>query len=227
MLLGQVLQHGLVHALGLDERRVGLDDDVALLEPLDDVLSGAPGVDLVLADIDLTADSAVDVRLELIQVLHAVVGDTDGADLSGLLCLHQGSPGALTVCLRAARGVDQHPTPVSAIPEPDVGSSERNLQVNVVEPGVLQRRLNSSLGLLVSHRSDGDLGGVEDLGAVDTGVSDGVGAFSLVLVVLGGIDLADCEKLSKASNVVDQPTWRYPTSMALRVTFSVISGGVW
>lgn len=109
MLLGQVLQDRLVHARGLDERRVGLDDDVALSQPLDHVLSGAPGVNLVLANIDLTTDSTVDVRLELVQVLDAVVGDTDGADLSGLLRLQESSPGALAVLLRAARGVDEDP----------------------------------------------------------------------------------------------------------------------
>lgn len=109
MLLGQVLQDRLVHARGLDERRIGLDDDVALSQPLDHVLSGAPRVNLVLANIDLTTDSTVYVRLELVQVLDAVVGDTDGADLSGLLRLQESSPGALTVLFRAARGVDEDP----------------------------------------------------------------------------------------------------------------------
>lgn len=56
------------------------------------------------------------------------------------------------------------------------------LQVDVVEPSLHKRVLDGRLGLLVSHRGDRNLGGVEDLGAVDTGVSNSVCRFALILV---------------------------------------------
>ena len=73
VLLCQALQAGFTHASSLDQRRVGLDDDVTLLQPPGDVLPRAPGVNLILPDGDLAADSAVDVCLQLFQVVDSIV----------------------------------------------------------------------------------------------------------------------------------------------------------
>lgn len=113
MFFRQALQAGLTHASSLDQRRVGLDDDVTLLQPPSDVLPRAPGVDLVLTDGDLAADSAVDVRLQLLQVVDSIVGDTDGTDLAGLLGLDQSAPGTQTAFLPSVGGVEQDPVQVS------------------------------------------------------------------------------------------------------------------
>lgn len=110
VLLRQCLQYRLIHALGLHQRRVGLHHNIALLQPRGDVLAMAPRVNLVLADIDLAADAAVNVLLELIEMVNTVVGDANGADFSGLLRFDESPPGACASLLSSVWGVDQDST---------------------------------------------------------------------------------------------------------------------
>lgn len=109
MLLNQVLQCRLVHPLGSDKGSICLHDNVTLLKPLHDIVPGQPGVDLILADVDLTTDSAVDVFLKLLKVVDSEVGDSDRAHLTGLLGFDKRLPGAQASLLSAVGGMDQDP----------------------------------------------------------------------------------------------------------------------
>lgn len=108
MLLSQVLQNGLLHARCLHEGRVCLDDNVALLQPLRNIVTRAPRVNLVLADGDLTTRSALDVILQLLKVLNGEVGHTQRADVARLLGLDECAPGAETILFAAVGCMDQH-----------------------------------------------------------------------------------------------------------------------
>ena len=55
MLLTNLLESWFLASLTSDDRAVGLDDDIALLRPLDNVIPGKPGMNLPLADVDLGA----------------------------------------------------------------------------------------------------------------------------------------------------------------------------
>ena len=92
VLLGQLLEDRLAPALAADQRAVSLGCDSALGTPLSDVVARAPRVDLPLANAQhatLALAAALglklgDVLFQLVQVVHAVVADTNGADLAGL-----------------------------------------------------------------------------------------------------------------------------------------------
>jgi len=109
VLLSQVLQHRLVHPLGPDKGRICLDDNIALSKPLHDIVPGAPGVDLILANVDLTATTVVDVFLKFIEVVHSEVGYSNWAHLPCLLGLYKRLPGAQTCLLSTVGGMDQDP----------------------------------------------------------------------------------------------------------------------
>ena len=108
VLLHQVLQRRLIHAGGLDQRRVGLDHHVALPEPLAEVGSSAPRVQFILADGDLTAAALLDVVLEFLEVADAVVGNSDRTNSACLLSLDQDLPRAQTALSATVGTVDQH-----------------------------------------------------------------------------------------------------------------------
>lgn len=74
------------------QRTVRLDDNVAFLQPLYDVPTVTPRVDLVLSNINLAAPRAGDVFLEFIEMVDSVVRHSNRADFSFLLCLDQGLP---------------------------------------------------------------------------------------------------------------------------------------
>lgn len=59
------------------QRTIRLDHDIALLQPINDIPPVAPRVNLVLAHVDLAASGLVDVLLEFVKVVDAVVGDSD------------------------------------------------------------------------------------------------------------------------------------------------------
>ena len=65
-----------------------------------------------------------------------------------------------------------------------------NLQINVINPrSILDTGFDGLLGFVVRHVSSGDLGRVEDLGAINPRLANGVGAFRFVGVVFCAIDL--------------------------------------
>lgn len=66
----------------MGQRTVGLNNDVALLQPLDDVPTVTPWVDLVLPNIDLATARAVDVLIKFIEMVDSVVRHTNRADFS-------------------------------------------------------------------------------------------------------------------------------------------------
>lgn len=107
MLLGQLLENRLLHASTLDKRRVRLDDNITLVQPLGDIITRAPRVNLILADGNLTTTSALDVLLQFLQLLDAEVGDTDRTDVSCLLGLNQGAPCSQASLLAAVGRVNQ------------------------------------------------------------------------------------------------------------------------
>ena len=59
------------------------------------------------AGVWLTAVLGFDVTLQLVEMVHAVVGHADGADLAGLLGLDEGTPGAEACFVAAVGGVDE------------------------------------------------------------------------------------------------------------------------
>lgn len=91
------------------QRTVRLNDDVAFLQPVDDVSTVTPRVDLVLPDIDLATARTVDVLLEFIKMVDSVVGHPDRADFACFLCLDQGLPGAKPRFFAAVGGVEEDP----------------------------------------------------------------------------------------------------------------------
>lgn len=106
------------------------------------------------------------------------------------------------------------------------------IQIDVVQLGCRKASLEGTLGaFVVFQKAHRDLAGVEDLGPVDAGLANGLCAFRLVFVVLCAVDL-DTENHAALGTVTlaetngKRRTWRYPTSKALRVVFSVTSGGL-
>lgn len=68
---------------------VRLNDDIAFLQPTHDLPAVTPWMQLVLSNIDLApVASAADVFLQFIEMVHPVVGHSDGTDLACLLCFH-------------------------------------------------------------------------------------------------------------------------------------------
>merc|ERR1712000_419541 len=140
VLLGQLLDLGVVVALCAHNGAVGLDGDIPLVAPLDNVWARQPGVKLPLADGNdaSLARSALrlellDVALELVEMVHAKVGDTDGAHLFGLDSLDERTPGALaTFWTRRMGPVDED-------------------EIQVRELGLVNGRIDEFLDVLVAR----------------------------------------------------------------------------
>ena len=108
--------------------------------------------------------------LQLIKVVHAVVRHPNGADLAFLDGFDERKPGALAVGGAAVGRVQEH-------------------EVDVVEPGLLERFGDDALGGVVGDVFGADFGREEDVGARDGGALDGGGAAGFVAVGGGGVDL--------------------------------------
>lgn len=113
MLFHQRLQNRLLESFAADDGTVGFDDDASVPAPFHNVLPSQPRMDFPLADADFSAVSwavlgfeVFDGGFELVEVVDAVVGDADGADLAGLLGFDEGAPGAGSGSGTAVRGVD-------------------------------------------------------------------------------------------------------------------------
>lgn len=118
MPLNQRLQRRLIHAGGLDERRVGLDNDIALFQPRGNILPRAPRVDLILPDGNLAAAAVLNVLLQLVEMVDTEVGDANRADFAGfLLRLDERAPSAEAAFFSAKRRVQEEPGDlVAALP---------------------------------------------------------------------------------------------------------------
>ena len=64
------------------KRRVRLYNDIPLLQPLHDIRMIQPRVQLILADVDLTTPTTLDISLQFFEVVDAVIGYTDGFHFS-------------------------------------------------------------------------------------------------------------------------------------------------
>jgi hypothetical protein len=64
-------------------------------------------------------------------------------------------------------------------------------QVDISKAGISNALCDSFLRILVAHHSAGDLGRVENLRPVKSGLADGGGAFDFILVDLGAVDLEE------------------------------------
>lgn len=106
---------------------------------------------LPLADADLAAFAFAVLRLELLDVgfefvemVHAVVGDADGADPAGVLGFDQSAPGAEAALFAAVGGVDEVSRIGRQFPELALGSRNEGtmegdgLQVYVIESGLAE-----------------------------------------------------------------------------------------
>lgn len=88
MFLPQGLQNRLVEPIPMRQRRVRFNHDIAILKPLHDLRSIQPWVQLVLPNVDLaSALAALDILLQFIEVMDAVVRYADGACLARRLRL--------------------------------------------------------------------------------------------------------------------------------------------
>jgi hypothetical protein len=67
------------------KRRVRLNNDIPLLQPLHDIRMIQPRVQLILTDINLTTPTTLDVSLQFFEMVDAVIGYTDGFHFSCFL----------------------------------------------------------------------------------------------------------------------------------------------
>ncbi len=113
MLLCQCLHSFLLESLAPYDGTVRLDDDSPFPTPLYDVGPREPRVQFPLPDADFSALTLavlpfefLDVRLQLGEMVNAVVGDADGADEAGAFGFEEGEPGAVAGFGAAVGGVD-------------------------------------------------------------------------------------------------------------------------
>lgn len=111
----QRTQNRLVEPRPVRQRTVRLDNDVAFLQPVDDISTVTPRVDLILPNIDLATARAVDILLEFIKMVNSVVGHSNRADLACFLRLNQGLPGAETGFFAAVGSVEEDPIFVNSL----------------------------------------------------------------------------------------------------------------
>lgn len=64
------------------KRRVRLNNNIPLLQPLHDIRMIQPRVQLILTDVDLTTPTTLDISLQFFEVVDAVIGYTDGFHFS-------------------------------------------------------------------------------------------------------------------------------------------------
>ena len=57
-----------------------------------------PDADLPALTLSVLFFKFFDVRLQFIEMVNAVVGDSDGADASGALCFDESEPGSIAGC---------------------------------------------------------------------------------------------------------------------------------
>lgn len=65
-----------------------------------------PNTDLSALALAILSFEFFDVRLQLVEMVHAVVGDADGADEAGAFGFEEGEPGAVAGFGAAVGGVD-------------------------------------------------------------------------------------------------------------------------
>ena len=113
MLLCQHLQGFLLESLAPHNRTVSFDDHSPVLAPLDNVGPCKPGMQLPLPNADLSTLALAmlsfeffDVRLQLVKMMNAIVGDADGADASSAFCFDESKPGTITGRGAAVGGMD-------------------------------------------------------------------------------------------------------------------------
>ena len=65
-----------------------------------------PDTELSALALAVLSFEVFDVRLQLVEMVNAIVGDTDGADESGALCFDESEPGAIAGGGAAVGGMD-------------------------------------------------------------------------------------------------------------------------
>lgn len=106
ILFPQLLQHRLIGLCVPDKRRVGLHHSPPLLQPIHNIRSRQPRMQLILPDIDLPAAARRNIILELVEVVHPVIRNTDRARFARFLGFDEGFPGAESAFFAAVGGVD-------------------------------------------------------------------------------------------------------------------------
>lgn len=177
VLVGQNFERCFAPSLSSHQRAVRFDGDVSAAAPIDDVVPRAPGVNLVLDDIDAAALSLattlalelLDVLFQLIKVVDTVVADSDGSDLSLFLGFDKCFPGTLAPLGPAIWTMQEH-------------------QIDVLETCLGERLLYLFLGVIVVDETD--FGGEEKVGPRNvSALSDRSSGARLVLVRGGRIKL--------------------------------------
>lgn len=65
-----------------------------------------PNTDLSALALAVLSFEFFDVRLQLVEMVNAIVGDADGADESGTFCFDKSEPGAIAGCFATIGGMD-------------------------------------------------------------------------------------------------------------------------
>lgn len=151
-----------------------------------------PDADLTAFTFAVLALKVVDVGFEFVEVVHAVVGHTDGADAASLLGFNEGAPGAEAGFGATIGGVDEVSRYSSFFKDrPEQGSMGRRLQVYVIEFCLAEAGVYGRFRCFIAHCSGRDFGGEEDFATGDAGFADGFGAGAFIAVGAGGVDLLD------------------------------------
>lgn len=88
ILLGQSCQYRFISPHALHKRRIRLHHDIVLAAPVHDVFSRKPGVDFVLAYGDFASAPILDVFVELLEVMNAIIRNAYRANFARLLCFN-------------------------------------------------------------------------------------------------------------------------------------------
>lgn len=137
-----------------------------------------------LADADLTAFAFAvfgfefgDVGGQFFEVVDAVVGDADGADLTGGLGFDEGAPGAETAVTAAVGGVDEvaggfvsftgafhvQAWGFSGVNRGSVAGNRGHVQVYVIESGFFKACGYTFFGFFIAHVLGVDFCGEEEI----------------------------------------------------------------
>jgi hypothetical protein len=91
VLLDQGLKKWIIHLFGLHQWTIRLDNDIPLLEPVDNIGTSEPWMELVLPYINLASECLV-ILFQFVEVVHTIVRNPNGTDFSLLLSFDESAP---------------------------------------------------------------------------------------------------------------------------------------
>ena len=114
MLLRQLLEDLLAKSLAPDNRAICFANHSSLVAPIHNILSSQPRMQFPLTHADLSAPTLpisplhlLDVGLQLVEMMYAVIGNTNRSNEPCLFCFDECTPGAVAGLLATVRGMDE------------------------------------------------------------------------------------------------------------------------